>query len=498
MWINLSAEETTDNLLTNSTFNENTNGWTLSDSNVRRDSNSYSDAGNSPTVRFKGQTSTISQLVNLTGIEQGKEIKSYTIKYNGYGCGNTPNGWCTAGGDDTIVTNITFTDGTTTEISSHTIAVPYEDGWTHHTFTKSINDTFLTDNVAINFELSGVDTGNSNSWLGPITDNYELMVTYQDYVAPVVEPVVVEPIVIIEPIVVEPIVVEPIVVEPIVVEPVIEEIAIIEEIVVEEPMIGGLELSTEITLDLIQDVPTLPSIDSIVAEIPEIQPVAVIDISMPEISIEMPTPTEIPVDISGTIEVEPIQEIQEIVVEEPPQQPEMVETTDERREIEPETKSKIEIAETKTDEGSNVRDTSTKPKPKEKGERETEESTADNSETKSETKDDVQVDRPTSAAKKNTSRPKTTLDVSTTKPQTIEQLPLPIAYLQIIQDSITIVETISLRQEQIYGGEQEYNLNTSSITIAGLDNNTSRRWHNLQNERKRFKAPKYSRRSKKD
>jgi len=525
MWINLSAEETTDNLLTNNTFNENTNGWTLSDSNVRRDSNSYSDAGNSPTVRFKGQTSTISQLVNLTGIEQGKEIKSYTIKYNGYGCGNTPNGWCTAGGDDTIVTNITFTDGTTTEISSHTIAVPYEDGWTHHTFTKSINDTFLTDNVAINFELSGVDTGNSNSWLGPITDNYELMVTYQDYVAPVVEPVVVEPIVIIEPIVVEPVVVEPIVVEPIVVKPVIEEIAIIEEIVVEEPMIGGLELSTEITLDLIQDVPTLPSIDSIVAEIPEIQPVAVIDISMPEISIEMPTPTEIPVDMSGTIEVEPIQEIQEIVVEEPPQQPEMVETTDERRKIEPETKSKIEIAETKTDEGSNVRDTSTKPKPKEKGERETKESTADanqsdepketttvattktkessdartnSTKSKSKTKDNVQANRPTNTAKKNTSRPKTTLDVSTTKPQTIEQLPLPIAYLQIIQDSITIVETISLRQEQIYGGEQEYNLNTSSITIAGLDNNTSRRWHNLQNERKRFKAPKYSRRSKKD
>ena len=82
-------------------------------------------------------------------------------------------------------------------------------------------------------------------------------------------------------------------------------------------------------------------------------------------------------DRSGTIEVEPIQEIQEIVVEEQPQQPEMVETTDERRKIEPETKSKIEIAETKKDEGSNVRDTSTKPKPKEKGERETKESTAD-------------------------------------------------------------------------------------------------------------------------
>ena len=60
------AETTTsDNLLDNNTFDENTNGWTLSDSNVKRDANSYSDAGNSPTIRFKGQTSTITQSVCL-------------------------------------------------------------------------------------------------------------------------------------------------------------------------------------------------------------------------------------------------------------------------------------------------------------------------------------------------------------------------------------------------------------------------------------------------
>jgi len=463
MLTSLSAEETTtDNLLTNNTFDENTDGWTLSDTDVKRDANSYSDAGNSPTVRFNGQTSTISQLVSLTGIEQGKEIKSYTLKYNGYGCGNTATGWCTAGGDDTIVTNITFTDGTTTEISSHTIAVPYEDAWTHHTFTKSINDTFLTGEVAINFELSGVDTGNSTHWLGPITDNYEFLLTYDDYIAPVVEPVVVEPI--------------------------IEEI-----VVIEETMIGGLELSTEVTLDLIQEIRV--EIPQMEIDIPEVQPVAVIDISMPDISIDIPTQIEMPVDIPDMIEVEPIQEIQEIQVQDTPQQqPEMVETTDERREIEPEAENKIETVEAETNDGaSDIRETEG-----EEGERETKESTADNSETKSETKDDVQVDRPTSTAKKNTSRPKATLEVSTAKPQVIEQLPLPIAYLQIITDSISMVDTISLRQEQIYGGEQEYNLNTSSITIAGLDNNSSRRWDNLQNERKRFKAPKYSRRSKKD
>ena len=487
MLTNLSADETiTDNLLNNSKFTENTDGWTLSDSNVRRDGNSYSDAGNSPTVRFKGKTSTISQLVSMTGVEEGKQIKSYTVSYNGYGCGNTPNGWCTAGADDTITTNITFTDGTNTEVSSHVVAVPYEDGWTHHTFTKSINDTFLTGEVAINFELSGVDTGDSTSWFGPITDNYEFAITYEPYIVPVVvEPIVVEPIVVIEPEIIKQ-------------EEIIKPIEVIKP---EENMIGGVDLSTEITLDLIQDVPTIPSINNTMVEIPdvpEIQPVAVIDISMPEINIDIPTPTEIPVDMNSTIKVEPIQEIQEITVEEPQQQPEMVETTNERREIKPETESKIEIAKTKTDEGSNVRDTSTKPEPEEKGERETEESTADSREVKSKTKDNVQADRPTNTAKKNTSRPKATLDVSKTKPQTIEQLPLPIAYLQIIQDSITIVETISLRQEQIYGGQQEYNLNTSSITIAGLDNNSSRRWNNLQNERKRFKAPKYSRRSKED
>ena len=293
-------------------------------------------------------------------------------------------------------------------------------------------------------------------------------------------------------------------------------------------MIGGLELSTEITLDLIQDVPTLPSISGTVAEIPEIQPVAVIDITMPEINIEMPTTIEIPVDMSSTIEVEPIQEIQEIQVQEAPQQqPEMVETTDERREIEPEAESKIETVEAgSNNEGSDIREPES-----EEGERETKESTGDTNQrdepeetttvatgksnersteknnggtkesktkSKSKTKDNVQADRPTDTSKKTISRPKATIEVSTTKPQAIEQLPLPIAYLQIITDSISIVETISLRQEQIYGGEQEYNLNTSSITIAGLDNNSSSRWDNLQNERKRFKAPKYSRRSKED
>ena len=500
MLTNLNAQEITDNLLSNHTFDENTNGWTLSDSNVKRDSNSYIDAGSSPTVRFKGQTSTISQLVDLTAVEQGKEIQSYTIKYNGYGCGNKPGGWCDAEEHDTIVTNITFTDGSTTEVSSHSIAVPYEDGWTHHVFTKSINDSFITGNVAINFELSGIDTGNSNSWLGPITDNYEFMITYDDFVAPVVEPIV---------------------------EPIVEEVietAVIET-VVEETMIGGLDLSTEVTLDLIQEIRVeIPQMD--LPDLPEIQPIASIDIDMavdmpdmPDmtdmpVQIDMPAPIqeikiEMPADIPEIADVQPIQEIQEIEVE----MPEVAEVKNEGGKIEQKTEKQVEVAESKAEEGSDLSepsegeregsnettevaaaDSSSEPKSTKEGGKESGgNKTKSKSKSKSKTEAKTKDDRPTGSGKKVVAKTKAKLPVNTAKNKTLAQLPLPIAYLQNITESITLVETISLEQEMIYGGQQVDNLNTGGITIIALDNNTSSRWSNLQNERKRFKAPKYRR-----
>ena len=309
------AETTTsDNLLDNNTFDENTNGWTLSDSNVKRDAYSYSDEGNSPTIRFKGQTSTITQSVDTSGLEANKEITGVTVKYHGYGCGNSPGGWCNDEADDTIVTNVTLKNEAGTEVSTNTIAVPYEDGWTYHTFTKSINDTFLTGETGITFSLQGIDTGDSNNWLGPITDNYELLVTYQDYVAPVVEPVVVHPVVI------EPVVIEPVVIEPIV--------------VIEPTVIGAIDLSTEVTLDLIQDVQIMPEIPTIELT-PEIGNMDIgVDMNMDmstNMTIEMPTdiPTNAPVEIANinmpisvpTVEIQVIevapqieatQEIQEI------------------------------------------------------------------------------------------------------------------------------------------------------------------------------------------
>ena len=462
----IEAAETTDNLLTNSDFEDGTAGWILSGDGVRIDG-PYSDAGDSKIIRFRGQGSTISQLVNLTAVEEGKEILSYTISYHGYGCGNDADGHCTQENHDKIITNISFTDGSNTEVSSHTNEVKFEDGFTHHTFTRSINDTFLTGLVAINFELTGEDSHTGNNWLAPISDNYEFAITYQDYVI---------------------------------------------QQAVEETMVGGLDLSTEVTLDLIKDMQPMDMQHMEMVEMPmDIQPMEMIEmpINMPEPKMDMPDMMDVPMDMpppiqeirvempmdmgNNHVEVEPIQEIQEIRVKESPQQqPEMVETTDDRQEI------KEEIASSKQagkNVGSNIREEGDT----EEREGKTEESTGESSKGDEETSKQVKVDTKAEVPSKpnaSETKVKATLPVNTVKPQTIEQLPLPIAYLQIINDSISMVETVSLRQEQIYGGEQEYNLNTSSITIAGLDNNTSSRWSNLQNERKRFKAPKYVRRNK--
>ena len=454
MLTNLSAEETTDNLLDNSSFTTDTSSWELSDTNqnkVMRDPNTYSDSA-SKSVRFRYQGGSISQDVDISNVPGNHVVKEVHMGYQSIGCGNTGNQWCNAGADDTVVSTITLSSTDSLEAISNTHAIPYEDGWSDYSFSQEVLGTFNTDDLNVNLNIIGNDTGNSSQWYGPIIDNISLTFTIEEYIEPIVETII----------------------EP-------------------EITIGGLDLSTEVTLDLIQEVQIeLPEISM---DIPEVEPIDTIE--MPDVPIAMditpePIPdiqVEMPVDIP---EIEPIQEIAEI---EPTQQPEVAEEKNERREIKQKTESKTETAKAgESNAESDIREPESDSK--EKGE--TKESTADNSKSKSKTKDNVQADRPTNTAKKDNRRPKATLEVNTAKPKTIEQPPLPIAYLQILQDSITIVETITLEQEQIYGGEQEYNLNTSSITIAGLDNNSSSRWDNLQNERKRFKAPKYSRRSKED
>ena len=496
MLTNLNAQETSDNLLNNNSFTTDTSGWELSDNDqnkVKRDPNTYSNSA-SKSMRFRYQGGSISQDVDISSMPENHILKEVHMDYQGIGCGNTGNQWCTAGADDTIVSTITLSATDSVEVISNTSAIPYEDGWADYSFSEEILGTFNTNDLDVNLNIVGNDTGNSSSWYGPIIDNINLSFTIEEYIEPVVE-------VIIEPIVVE-----------------------------EETMIGGLDLSTEVTLDLIQDVPTLPSIGGTISEIPDIPEIETIEVDMPELidvplEIDMPSPipeiqVEMPIDIPEIADIQPIQEIAEIE----PQQPEMAGAENEGRKIEPETEGQIEVAEAETTTGSELSepepDTSADTKEGSKESSSESKANADKggepsettevaagedegssgkdsgdkkSKAKSKAKADTKTSGDTKSVKKKVDKPKATLPDNTSRPKTIAQLPLPIAYLQNITESITLVETISLEQEMIYGGQQEYNLNTSGITIIALDNNTSSRWSNLQNESKRFKAPKYSR-----
>ena len=191
------------------------------------------------------------------------------------------------------------------------------------------------------------------------------------------------------------------------------------------------------------------------------------------------------------VEVEPIQEIQEIKIEEPLEVTVEIKPEENNIEIETEETTTVEVQE---DEGSNVSNQSAKVKEiKDETKSETKENTKEkNSKEKSQSKT-VAVNKPvaksTTAKSKSTSKSRTPVVKAPATPQIV----LPIEYLQVIQDTIIMTETIDLSQEMIYGGQQEYNLNTSGITVVSLDNNSSSRWGNLQNERKRFKAPVYPR-----
>ena len=507
------AETTTSaNLLNNNTFDENTDGWTLSDSNVKRDANSYSDAGNSPTIRFKGQTSTITQSVDTSGLEANKEITGLTIKYHGYGCGNSPNGWCNDEAHDTIVTSITLKNGTGTEVSSNTTAVPYEDGWTHHTFTKSINDTFLTGETGITFSLQGIDTGDSSGWLGPITDNYELLVTYQDYVAPVVAPVVV-----IEPVIIEPVA------------------------IIETTMVGGLDLDMSITNDIILEQPII-----------EIVPIQVempidtgVDMNMQNQSIEIEMPQEINMTVettvSSTLDIEipdmasltPLNEIQEMteiveiempeIVEVPEiesvemEQPEelnsstmeedlveindeMVENVDEVVEDVAENKenNNNEAEETETNDGGDEK--SQLSEPEEKG---TEGEDKTKVVKKSKSKDDkkskkndvkkstVKKSEPKSKTKTVVQKPKTESSPSVLSVDSLGIMVLPSAYLQVLSDTLKIVETVSITQDMIYE-QNTYDLVQSTFE-SSFGGDSADRFDSLLGVQPSYQSPTYRR-----
>jgi hypothetical protein len=408
------TETTTDNLLTNKDFDSELDSWTIEDSDyIKYDGSCYSSTGLCQSVRWSSNLGkTISQTIN--NLDDNYIIKNVYVSFTALGCNNTAaGGWCTQDAYDKVQVTINLSDGTNQENVYLEQELDYNDGTLDYALSTSTLDTWLTQDTSINFAMTGIDTGNWDGQFGPIVDNINLQLGIEEYV---------------------PVVAQPTVIEPVVVEPIIEEPIVVEEIKVEEQkMVEGLDLNTEVTLDIINDI-------DVVNPLPEIQ----------EIKIEEP---------------------EQLTMASPEETPEIETTTNEPSDI--------------RTEGEN------------NGKEETKEAKQDNKESSEESKDSKDNNKPVSIAKAKTTTTKSKSTSTKAESKTaktdgaIEQPVLPVEYLQIITESITIQETISLTQEMIYGRQQEYNLNTSSITIAGLDNNSSSRWRNLQDERKRFKAPVY-------
>ena len=435
------AETTTDNLLNNDSFTTDTSDWELSDNNqnkVKRDPNTYSDSA-SKSIRFRYQDGYISQDIDMDKLPDNHIVKQIHMNFQSIGCGNSGSQWCTAGADDTVTNTVTLTSTDTAEVISNTTAVPYEDGWSDYSFTEDVTGDFNTDNLNINLNVAGDDTGNSSNWYGPIVDNISFTLTIEEYIAPVV---------------VEPIVVQPIV--EIVVEPIVETVI---EPIIENTVIEGLSLDTEIVTDVIIDTPVQPEVP--VNNLPELP-------DLPSVEIEIPTVIEVPQEIEIVEEIPEIQEIEveEVaeVTEEVVEQPEELKETD----MEEDLAENEEIEETESSEE------------EEKAESEEETEVA-------ESKDEPKVE-----TKQKPKQSKSQVSETTKKNTGIEQVNMVnLIGLQEIPQTITILETVSLTQEMIY--EQDISAITSGATYDSLISSSSSRWVRMVDVRPKHTFSGYGR-----
>jgi len=424
------AETTTDNLLNNDSFTTDTSDWELSDNNqnkVKRDPNTYSDSA-SKSVRFRYQGGYISQDVDISNVPGNHIVKQIHMNFQSIGCGNTGNQWCNAGADDTVTNTVTLTSTDTAEVISNTTAVPYEDGWSDYSFTEEVTGDFNTDNLSVNLNVAGNDTGNSSNWYGPIIDNISLTFTIEEYIAPVV-------------------------VEPIVVQPIVETVV---EPIIETTVIEGLDLDTEIVTDVIIDAPI--QIDVTNVQLPDLPPV---EIEMPT-TIDMPQEIEVVEEIQE-INVEPIEDLVEEVVE----QPEELKENSMEEDL-AEAKEEVNDIEEKETDG------------KEEENSDTEETTTEKDQEKPKPKAVAKVNKPVVKANK----PSDNAD-------TLGEVILPLTYLQVMQDTIKITETVSLTQEMIY--EQDISAFTSSATYDSLKRSSRSRFNGMVDVRPKHSFSGYGR-----
>ena len=438
---------TTDNLLNNPNFTTDTSGWELSDNNqdkVKRDPATYSGSA-SKSVRFRYQGGNISQDVDISGVSENHLIKEINMNFDSIGCGNTGSQWCNAGADDTVVSTITLSTESTSEVLSETIAVPYEDGWESYSFTKDVTGDFNTDDTSLNLTITGNDTGNSGNWWGPIIDNLSLSLTIEEYVAPVVEPVI---------------------------EPITQSVVVVEEIVEQEitnTIVGGLDLDVSVTNEIILEQPIIEvtpinvniTTEPLTIDMPEqIEPTIEINIS-PVVTIDMP-------DIDNLAPLNEVEEIQEIVEIELPEivEVDVEEIIEEPAEVNNEDTHDEDMAEVNQEELEELEESldeseTTKTDVAENETSELSESTEKTAVKKSvkKTKDKKKkTDKKETIVSKKTnvkttdvgkkSKEKTKTDVLSV--ESLVQMTLPDAYLQTLQDTLKIVETVSITQDMIY------------------------------------------------
>jgi hypothetical protein len=254
-------------------------------------------------------------------------------------------------------------------------------------------------------------------------------------------PVVIEPIVEIKPEVIEPIVE----IKPEVIEPIVE---------IEPEVIKGLSLEAEVINDII--------LDPVAMNIPEIPQV-------PELSMNIEVPVDMP-EIEAVEEIQvndPIEEIAEVEIEEQPEELK-----------EPNVEQDLADAEEKLNEPDNSQKENTSEKKKDSN---TKETTTEKGEEKPQSKTVAKVNKP----------------VADSKEPSIDADPLgkvniaSMVYLQMIPETITIQETVSLTQEMIY--EQDIGAFTSSATYDSLISSANSRWLRMVDVRPKHTFSSYGR-----
>lgn len=427
------AETTTDNLLTNKDFDSELNSWTIEDSDyIKFDSSCYNETGLCQSVRWSGDLGkTISQ--TISNLESNYIVKNVYVSFTALGCNNEATGaWCSEGTDyDKVQTVIELSDGTSQENLYLEQTLDYNDGTQDYSLSTQTLDTWLTNDLTIDFSMTGIDTGNWSGQYGPIVDNINLQLGLEENVPVVAQTTVVE--------------------EPVVV-------------VEETKMIEGLDLDTEIVTDVIIDTPT--QIDVASVQLPDLPPV---EIKIPE-TIDMPQEIEVVEEIQE-INVEPIEDLVEEVVEQPE---ELKETSMEEdiKEIknEPEQTAEAEVG---GDEKGKLSKSAEKKQTKKENKTKSKVKTADK------TTAGKNVDK--NSTEKNDSQSVTVQDLAT--------IVLPQAYLQKITNTITIQEDISLTQEMIY--EQDITAFSSNVAWDNFNTSSNDRWNNLDSIRPVYSYQSY-------